>query len=148
MGSDRCMHVIQTLMIVIAFLPETIFGLRVLLLPASVCVRVFVCTCQSVCQSLACPRDNSGLVQARITKFETKVQNNSVKIPIVLWNDLPWPARLNFTLKSKFALFCAFWVCPRDKSQPIEVRVSKFGPKMHLNTVKVPIDFGIDWHWS
>ena len=37
------------------------------------------------------------------------------------------------------------WVCPRDKSPLIEVRISIFWPKMHLSTVKVPIDFGIDW---
>ena len=40
------------------------------------------------------------------------------------------------------------WVCPGDKSIPNKVRLSKFGPKMHLSTVKVPIDFGIDWSWS
>ena len=40
------------------------------------------------------------------------------------------------------------WVCPCDKSPPIEVSISKFGPKMHLSTVKVPIDFGLDWPWS
>ena len=37
---------------------DTSFGLRVLSLPGSVCV----CVCLSVCQSLACPRDNSGPV--------------------------------------------------------------------------------------
>ena len=40
------------------------------------------------------------------------------------------------------------WVCPCNKSPPIEVSNSKFGPKMHLSTVKVPIDFGLDWPWS
>ena len=30
--------------------------------------RLRVCVCQSVCQPLACPRDNSGPVQARIAK--------------------------------------------------------------------------------
>ena len=30
----------------------------------------------------------------------------------------------------------------------IEIRISKFGPKMHLSTVKVPIAFGLDWPWS
>ena len=39
-------------------------------------------------------------------------------------------------------------VCPRLKSPLIEVRISKFGPKMHLSTVTVPIDVGIDWPWS
>ena len=40
------------------------------------------------------------------------------------------------------------WVCPGDKSIPNEVRLYKFGPKMHLSTVKVPIDFRIDLSWS
>ena len=40
---------------------------------ACVCVCVHVCVCQSVHQSLACPRDNSGPVQARINKFGPKV---------------------------------------------------------------------------
>ena len=51
---------------------------------ACVCVCVSVCVCQSMCQSLACPRDNSGPVQARITKFGPKMQNTLVKVPIVL----------------------------------------------------------------
>ena len=37
------------------------------------------------------------------------------------------------------------WVCPHDNSPLIEVRISKFGPKMHLSTVKIPINLGIDW---
>ena len=60
------------------FLPEASFGLQVLSLPASVCV------CVSVCQSLACPRDNSRAVQARIAKFGLKMQKTLVKFPIVL----------------------------------------------------------------
>ena len=40
------------------------------------------------------------------------------------------------------------WVFQRDKSPPIEVSISKFGPKLHLSTVKAPFDFGIDWPWS
>ena len=30
---------------------------------------------------------------------------------------------------------------------PIQVSISKFWPKMHLSTVEVPIDFGLDWSW-
>ena len=45
-----------------------------------VCLSV----CPSVCQSLACPRDNSGPVQARIAKFGPKMQKTLVKVPIVL----------------------------------------------------------------
>ena len=53
---------------------------------ACVCVCVCVClsVCPSVCQSLACPRDNSGPVQARIAKFRPKMQKTLVKVPIVL----------------------------------------------------------------
>ena len=47
---------------------------------AHVCVFVSVC----VYQSLACPHDNASAVQARITKFESQVQNALVKIPIIL----------------------------------------------------------------
>ena len=32
----------------------------------------------------------------------------------------------------------------RAMSPPIEVSISKFWPKMHLSTVKVPIEFGLD----
>ena len=39
------------------------------------------------------------------------------------------------------------WVCPRDKSAPVEINISKFGPKMQLSTVKVPIDLWLDWTW-
>ena len=48
---------------------------------ACVCVRVSVCL--SVCQSIACPRHNSGPVQAG-TKFGPKMQKTLVKVPIVL----------------------------------------------------------------
>ena len=47
---------------------------------ACVCVCVRVC----VCQSLACPRDNLGPVQARIAKFGPKMQKTLVKVLIVL----------------------------------------------------------------
>ena len=36
-----------------------------------------------------------------------------------------------------------FWACLRDNSPPIEISISKFWPKIHLNT----IDFGLDWPW-
>ena len=49
------------------------------------CVCVSVCPC--VYQSPACSHDNSGPVQARITKFG----------PIVLGGNRPWPSRSNLT---------------------------------------------------
>ena len=48
---------------------------------ACVCVCVRVC----VCQSLACPRDNLGPVQARIAKLGPKMQKILVKVPIVFF---------------------------------------------------------------
>ena len=62
-----------------SFLPEVSFGLRVLSLPASVCV----CVCPSVSRSVhyqACSCDDSWPVQARIAKFGPEVENNLVKI--------------------------------------------------------------------
>ena len=40
--------------------------------------------CPCVYQSLACPRDNSGPVHARITKYGPNMQKTLVKVPIVL----------------------------------------------------------------
>ena len=73
--------------------------------PSVVVACVCVCVCLSVCQSLACPRDNSGPVQARITKFGPKMQKTLVKVPIVLWTDRPWPSGSNLTWKSKLIHF-------------------------------------------
>ena len=125
----------------LSFIPEASFGLRVLSLPASVCLSV----CLSVCQSRVCPRDNSSPVQARITKFGAQMQNTLVKVPIVLWGDRPWPSRSNLTWKSNFT---SFWACPDDNLSSVQARVTKFGPKMHLSMVKIPIDLGVDQPWS
>ena len=56
--------------------------------------------------------------------------------------------KIKFNFKVKIYPILSLWVCLRDKSPLIEIRISKFGPKMHLSTVKVPIDFGLDWPWS
>ena len=75
-------------------IPEASFGLRVLSLPASVCV------CVSVRQSRACLRDNSSPVQATATKFRPEV-----KIPIVFGVEWAWYVR--FYLFSKSCLFAS-----------------------------------------
>ena len=125
------------------FLPEASFGLRVLSSPASVglCVRVCVC----VWQSRACPRDNSSPIQARITKFGPEMQNTLVWVLIVFGDDRPWSSRSNLTWKSNFT---SFWACSHHYSSAIQARITKFGPKMHLSTVKIPTNFGLDWLWS
>ena len=105
------------------------------------CDRVSLC----VYQSRACPHDNSPLVQARITEFRTKVQKTLVKVPIVLGDDRLWPSRSNLTWKSNFT---SFWACPPHNSLAVQARITKFGPKMHLSNVEIPINFGLDWFWS
>ena len=61
----------------------------------------------------------------------------------------PWLRSLLFcgTIdpKSKFTPFRA---CPCHKSPPIKDTISKFGTKIHLCTVQIPINFGLDRIWS
>ena len=115
------------------------------------CVCVCVCVCLSVClsvrmcQSLACPRDNSGPVQAMIAKFGPKMQKTLIKVSIVLGGNWPWPSRSNLTVNSKLT---PFWACPNHYSPPILVRISKYGQRMHFSTVKIPVDSGLDWPWT
>ena len=80
---------------------------------ACVCLSVCVSVCVCVRQPRACPCHKSRRVQARTTKFGQKVQNNLVKVPIVLGGDWPWPSRSNLTWKAKFT---PFWACPRHNS--------------------------------
>ena len=110
---------------------------------ACVCVSVRVSVC--VYQSLACPHDNSSAVHARITKFGWETQNTLVKMPIILGGDRPWPSRSNLTWKSNFT---SFWACPHDNFSLVSVRITKYGPEMHLSMVKKPIVLGVDWPWS
>ena len=109
------------------------------------CHRLRPCVCPCVCQSLACPRDSSGPVQARIAKFGPKMQKTLVKVPIVLGGNWPWPSRSNLTSKSEFT---PFWVCPDHYSPPILVRISKFRQQIHFSTVKIPDNSGLDWPWT
>ena len=129
----------EPLLIYCPFLPEASFGLRVLSSPAS----VGLCVC--VYQSRACPHDNSSPIQARITKFGPEMQNTLVWVPIVLGDDRSWSSRSNLTWKSNLT---PFWACSHHYSSAIQARITKFGPKMHLSTVKIPTNFGFDWFWS
>ena len=107
-------------------------------------LRLCVCPCQSVCQSLACPRDNLRPVQARTAKFGPKMQKTLVKVPIVLGGNWPWPWRSNLTSKSEFT---PFWACPDHNSSPVQVRITKFGPEVENSLVKVPFILGGNWPW-
>ena len=108
-------------------------------------LRLWVCVCVCVYQSRACPDDNSSPIQARITKFGPEMQNTLVWVPIVFGDDRPRYSRSNLTWKSNFT---PFWACSHHYSSAIQARITKFGPKMHLSTVKIPTNFGLDWFWS
>ena len=62
------------------------------------CVRVSMCV--SVCQSLACPRDNSGHVQARITKIGPKMQTPWLR-SLLFWGQSILTFKVKFNLKSQ-----------------------------------------------
>ena len=108
------------------------------------CHRLRLCVCPCVCQSLACPHNILGSVEARIAKFGPKMQKTTVKVPIVLGGNWPWPSRSNLTSKSEFT---QFWACPDHKSSPIQVRITKFGLEVENSLVKVPIILGGNWPW-
>ena len=103
---------------------------------------VVACVCPCVCP---CVCVNPQLVRA-ITHHPFKLGSPNLdkryKRP---WEDWSWPSRSNWTPKSKFT---SFWACPCHNSPPIEVTISKFGAKMHLGTVQIPTNFGLDWNWS
>ena len=79
------------------FLPEASFGLRVLSLPASVCV----CVCLSVCQSRVCPRDNSSSQNHQIWSTDAKHLG---------WGPYCFVGWSTLTFKVKFNLKVEFYV--------------------------------------
>ena len=96
-----------------------------------------------------CPRDNSSPVQARITKFGPKMQNNLVKVLIIFFffffggggggggrGNRPWPSWSNSGSKSKFT---PFWACLHHNSSPIQARITKFGPEVQNTLVEIPV---------
>ena len=90
------------------FLPEASFGLQILSFPASVPVCVCLSVSVYVCQPRACLHHNPLCIQAWTTKFGQNMENNLVKVPIVLEGDWPWPSRSNLTWKAKFTPFWAW----------------------------------------
>ena len=105
-------------------LPEASFGLRLMSWPAFVGLCVRVC----VYQSRACPHDNSSFIHSYC--FEG-------------WSTLTFKVQFNLKVE-----FYPFWVCPHHNSSAVQARFPKFGSKMHRSTVKIPINFGLDWFWS
>ena len=110
-----------------------------------------MCVCVCVCVSV-----NHELVRAIIHQpFKLGLPNLDQRCKRPWLRNLLFSGTIDLDLqgqkynfKVKIYPILSMWVCPCDKSPPIEVSISKFGPKMHLSTVKVPIDFGLDWSWS
>ena len=112
-------HIIRVKMVVPNYHPRPIlvFGYyRFLCL--SVCPGVLVC----VYKSLVCPRDNSGLVQARITKCDQRLKITCLR-SLLLWRQSTLNFNVKLNLKSKFT---AFWGCSHHNSSPVEARITKF----------------------
>ena len=94
------------------FLPEASFGLRVLSLPAPVCVYQSL----SVRKLRAC------------SSWDHRIWTKDFKIPIVLGGGYwPWLSRSNLTAASKFTPFPA---CMPHNSSPGQVWITKFGPEV------------------
>ena len=104
---------------------------------------VCLCVCPSVRQSHACPRDNSSPVSARITKFERckRPWLRSLLFCGTIDHDLQGQIELRQNLPH-FEIFHAI------THQQLKLQFSKFGTKMHLSTVQIPANFGLDWNWS
>ena len=97
-------------------LPEASFGLRVLSLPACVCLSV-------------CARNNSWPVQVSITKFWPDEQNNLVKNRIV-FGEIDLDLQSQIYLQSQILPNSDFEVYPHDNSSPIQAKITKFGAEV------------------
>ena len=65
------------------------------------CVCGSVCQCVCVCQSRACPHDNSSLIQATITKFRPQMQKHLVLGSYCFgeWSMLTFKAKFYFKVE-------------------------------------------------
>ena len=127
--------------LILCFYPRPVLAFRYChCLCLSVCVSVFVCI-------------NHVLVRM-ITHHPFKLRSPNLDHRC----KRPWLRSLLFRgaidrdLQGQIELqkskFTPFWACPCHNSPPIEVTISKFGTKMHLSTVQIHTNFGLDWNWS
>ena len=114
------------------------------------CQRLSVCVCVCVCVSFN--HKFVRVITCHPFKLESPNLDQKCKTPWIrpycFGGSLTLTFKFKLNLKVKIYSILSLWICPCDKSIQVEVRLSKFGPKMHPSTVKVPIDFGIDWPWS
>ena len=118
------------------------FGLRVLLLPASVrpSVPKFVRAITHHPFKLGSPN------------LDQRCKNTLVKVLIFFFffflggggGNRLWPSRPNLRSKSKFI---PFWACPHHNSSPIQAWITKFGPEMQNTLVQIPIVLGSICPW-
>ena len=80
-------------------------------------------------------------------RFDKKYKTPCLR-SLIFWGFIDFDLQGQINSKVKIYPILSFWVCPWDMSIQVEVRLSTFGPKMHLSTFKVPIDFDTDWPWS
>ena len=106
----------------------------------------FACVCPSLRQSV---RPSVTMFVLAITHYPFKLGSPNLghrcKSPLLFMGLIALTFKVKFNFKVKIYPSLSLWVAPRHKSPQIIVRISKFGPTMHFSTVKVPIDFGIDW---
>ena len=102
------------------------------------------CVCVCVCQSWVCLRDILSSVQGWITNLDQICKRTWLR-SLLFFGFIDCDLQGQIQLKVKIYPILSLWACPCDKSPPIEVRISKFLPKMHLTIVGVPIDFETYW---
>ena len=129
----------QSIYLLSFFLPEASIGLRVLSLPASVCVCVRPCVNQELVRAIT-----HDPYQLGSPNLDCKCKRPWLRSLLFWGGDWPWPSRSNWTSKSKFT---PFWACPRDNSSPGQARATKFGPEVLNTLVKIPVVLGGDLAW-
>ena len=110
------------------------------------CHRQRLCVCVSVIHQFV------RTITCHTLKVQSPKLDQKCKTPwlrsLLFWGFIDLDLQGQIELKIKIYPILGLWVCPGDKSIPNEVRLSKFGRTIQLNTVKVPIDFMINWSWS
>ena len=107
------------------------------------CLRL--CVHVSVYQSLACPSNYSGPVQARITKLVPTVQITSVKGANCFGGQLTLTYKVKVYLK--FQIYPILSLSAPSRITHSSCRITKFRPKVQNTLVKLPFFLVGDWSW-
>ena len=109
------------------------------------CQRLRLWFCVRVCVCVFINQELVRTITHRSFKLGSPNLDQRCKAPwfrslLVSSDDRHWPSRSNLAWKSNFT---PFWACPHHNSSAFQARSTKFGPKRHLSTVKIPINFGL-----